>query len=197
MTKEQRTVILAASYNPPHNGHLALLEYLAKRYTKVIAVVGFNPDKKYSVSPHDRAKLLQAMIDAYTRGSDSNTQGFHIQVEVVEGYIWRYAKRIGATLFVRGLRSWDKDGTDERSLQFLNIWGPILFGPLVVPVHTLYIEGNPKYNHVSSTLIRDICRDSSNSISDGEKRATIENALSDMVPPCCVRRVVELYGPKE
>lgn len=30
--KEDKTVILAGSYNPPHLGHLAMLEYLSKRY---------------------------------------------------------------------------------------------------------------------------------------------------------------------
>lgn len=28
---KKRTVILAGSYNPPHNGHLAMLEYLSER----------------------------------------------------------------------------------------------------------------------------------------------------------------------
>jgi hypothetical protein len=29
--KESQTVVLAGSYNPPHRGHLAMLEYLSKR----------------------------------------------------------------------------------------------------------------------------------------------------------------------
>jgi hypothetical protein len=29
--KEDRIVILAGSYNPPHLGHLAMLEYISKR----------------------------------------------------------------------------------------------------------------------------------------------------------------------
>jgi hypothetical protein len=29
--EDKRTVILAGSYNPPHLGHLAMLEYLSKR----------------------------------------------------------------------------------------------------------------------------------------------------------------------
>lgn len=41
---------------------------------------------------------------------------------VVEGYIWRYAKRRGATIFFRGIRSWEADGADERALQILNTW---------------------------------------------------------------------------
>jgi hypothetical protein len=29
--KEDRVVVFAGSYNPPHRGHLAMLEYLSKR----------------------------------------------------------------------------------------------------------------------------------------------------------------------
>ena len=29
--KEDKIVVLAGSYNPPHKGHLAMLEYLSKR----------------------------------------------------------------------------------------------------------------------------------------------------------------------
>ena len=29
--KEDKTVVLAGSYNPPHLGHLAMLEHLSKR----------------------------------------------------------------------------------------------------------------------------------------------------------------------
>lgn len=60
------TVIFAASYNPPHFGHIQILEYLSKRYSKVIAVVGFNPDKKYLVAPKERAALLREMLKSIT-----------------------------------------------------------------------------------------------------------------------------------
>ena len=62
--KRNQTVILAGSYNPPHLGHLAMLRYLSLRYKRVIAVVGFNPNKKYPVSPEQRKRLLELMIQA-------------------------------------------------------------------------------------------------------------------------------------
>jgi cytidyltransferase-like protein len=68
-TKRTQTVILAGSYNPPHLGHLAMLRYLSKRYERVIAVIGFNPNKKYPVSPEQRKRLLQMMIQ--TTGADN------------------------------------------------------------------------------------------------------------------------------
>lgn len=124
---------------------------------------------------------------------------------VVEGYIWRYAKRVGATLFCRGIRSWEKDGRDERSLQFLNTWGPLLLGPLNWPIPTIYLEGNPKYNHVSSTLIRQICiraQEQQQLVHDDDGATGTtqifskdkEAALTQLVPENTARRVAELYG---
>lgn len=78
--------------------------------------------------------------------------------QVVQGLIWRTVIRQGASLFVRGIRSWEKDGKEERNLQILNTWGPLLLGPLWWPLPTIFMEGKPEYNHVSSTLIRQICR---------------------------------------
>jgi phosphopantetheine adenylyltransferase len=105
----------------------------------------------------------------------------------VSGYIWRYAKRIGATVFFRGIRSWEKDGSDERSLQILNTWGPLLLGP-TWPVPTVYLEGKPEYNGISSTLIRDLCRGGDQSPTD---------ALSKLVPACVAKEVSSLYCRKE
>eukprot|EP00536_Pseudo-nitzschia_multiseries_P004315 jgi/Psemu1/187778/e_gw1.71.121.1 len=200
-TESRRTVVFAASYNPPHYGHLRMLEYLSKRYANVIAVVGFNPDKKYLVSPDERADLLREML------RQSDTAGDNVQVAVVDGYIWRYAKRVGATRFFRGIRSWEKDGKEERFLQILNTWGPVLYGPLFVPIPTVYIEGDPKYNHVSSTLIRAICNSDSNSDSNsdtaggdgsvGEQEKHKEEWLSELVPSHVAGKVAKLYGAKQ
>ncbi len=65
-TKSNQTVVFAASYNPPHHGHIRMLEYLSKKYNRVIAVVGFNPKKKYLVSPEERANLLREMLKSRT-----------------------------------------------------------------------------------------------------------------------------------
>lgn len=116
-------------------------------------------------------------------------------LQVVDGYIWRYAKRVGATLFFRGIRSWEKDGKDERYLQILNTWGPIVYGPLAIPIPTLYIEGDPEFNHVSSTLIRSIC-DSHSGDDDDEQKKNTEASLSVLVPSEIAGKVAKLYGAK-
>jgi phosphopantetheine adenylyltransferase len=105
---------------------------------------------------------------------------------VVSGLIWRHAKKQGARVFVRGIRSWEKDGTDERSLQILNTWGPIVLGP-TWPLPTLYLEGKPEFNHISSTLIRNLCK-------DGKPP---KEALSQLVPSSVADTVANLYSRKE
>ena len=77
---------------------------------------------------------------------------------VVSGYIWRHAMANNAKILFRGIRTWGKDGKEERSLHILNLWGPLVYGPLKWPLPTYYMEGNPKYQLLSSTMIRERCK---------------------------------------
>jgi phosphopantetheine adenylyltransferase len=110
---------------------------------------------------------------------------------VVQGYIWRYAKQQGASIFFRGIRSWDKDGKEEQALQILNTWGPMLLGPLVWPIPTIFLEGDPQYNHVSSTLIRTLCTGTNEDDHDQQEEA--KEALSKLVPSEVAMTIKELY----
>ena len=110
-----------------------------------------------------------------------------VKSEVVDGYIWRYGKRQGVSRFFRGIRSWEKDGSEETSLQILNTWGPLLLGPLFWPIPTTYLEGDPRYNHVASTLIRDLC---------ATRNLDTKKAMTELVPANIVDEVLELYGTK-
>jgi phosphopantetheine adenylyltransferase len=102
---------------------------------------------------------------------------------VVSTYIWRHAKQQGASVLFRGIRSWRADGPDETKLHIQNTWGPILLGPAVWPIPTIYLEGQPAYNHISSTLVRREC-------------ATPEN-LTELIPAGISDEVIRLYAKKK
>mmetsp|Transcript_2371 Transcript_2371/g.2844 ORF Transcript_2371/g.2844 Transcript_2371/m.2844 type:complete len:256 (-) Transcript_2371:253-1020(-) len=192
---KQKTVAIAGSFNPPHNGHLVMIQYLAMRYKRVIVVIGMNPNKTYKVSPQQRKEILQRMIDTIELGQDCN-----VRVEVVTGYIWRYAMSQNTDIFFRGIRTWEKDGPEERKLHFQNIYGPLTLGPLKWPIPTYYMEGNPKYTDLSSTFIRDLCCNTSKSASKKivsrniTEDSTNISELSGLVPKGIEKDVIAAYS---
>ncbi|GKY94022.1 hypothetical protein MPSEU_000369000 [Mayamaea pseudoterrestris] len=187
---KMRTVVFAASFDPPHLGHLRMLEYLTRKYGKVLVVIGRNPSKEYKVTPDQRADLVRIMLqqnDTNIKKDKKVNKVDNIQVLVVEGYVWRTVIREGASIFFRGIRTWESDGPDERALQILNTWGPLVLGPLWWPIPTVFMQGDPELNHLSSTLVRETCFRGSN-------KKELEQRLKKMVPELIVCRVASLYG---
>jgi len=176
------TVVFAGSFNPPHWGHLVMIRYLAERYGRVICCIGVNPNKQYDVTPRTRAQILREMLSG---SDDDKNRCKNVQVEVVSGYIWSYARTQNVSLFFRGIRTWAADGPEERHLQILNTWGPMLLGR-ILPLKTIFLEGDPRYLNVSSTAVRQICADMAQGRNNDER-------LTRWVPACVLERVVEAY----
>uniref|UniRef100_A0A7S4RIF1 Uncharacterized protein n=2 Tax=Ditylum brightwellii TaxID=49249 RepID=A0A7S4RIF1_9STRA len=109
-----------------------------------------------------------------------------IRVEVVSGYIWRFAMKEKASILYRGIRSWGKDGAEERLLYILNSYGPILLGPLRWPIPTCYLEGKPEYLYISSTLVRGLCQKA--------KEEGKEPELSSIVPESVHVDISKVYS---
>ena len=180
--KIPQTVVLAGSFHPPHLGHVAMLQYVQQQYDRVILVIGSNPKKTYSVTPQQRAAWLRRIAQPYS----------NVHVQVLSGYIWKTVQRQGAQRFIRGIRSWEQDGAEERALQIQNTWGPILLGPLWYPLPTLFLQGIPKYNHISSTYIRNIIHKSQSS-DDNEKDFVLRDHLRTLVPESILEDVIRFY----
>eukprot|EP00967_Tisochrysis_lutea_P045642 scaffold55373_cov33-Tisochrysis_lutea.AAC.1 len=179
---EREACALAGSLNPPHMGHLAMLKYLRRRgYRRIHVVIGVNAKKKYAVSPKQRAELLRSMC---------SKEGLpDVEVHVVTGYIWRWAFQHGISKLFRGIRSWGKDGREERFLHLLNQVGPLALG-LRWPIRTVFLQADPTFAHISSTLVREACE---RCRSPGDAKLS----LAGLVPAGMETEIWGMYCPTE
>ena len=170
-----------------------MIRYLAHRYGRVICCIGVNPNKTYDVTPQSRAEILREMLKS-NDGNETSSSCNNVTVEVVSGYIWRFARTQNASLFFRGIRTWSVDGKEERGLQILNTWGPLLLG-WIWPIKTIFLEGDPRYREVSSTLVRQICARRMDRAKTGSNNTDgNDDELTRFVPERVASKVAEVYG---
>ena len=58
------------------------------------------------------------------------------------------------------------------------------------PINTIFLEGDPMYRGVSSTLVRSLC----GRIKEGHDKEGALEELKQLVPESVVDEVVEIYG---
>ena len=190
--------LFAGSFNPPHEGHIALLRAMARQHRgrRMFCVVGHNPRKTYPVSPEARVGLLRKIC-----ASDPELK--NVVPVAVEGYIWKFALaqhagrpgsgagRVGseACVMYRGIRSMAKDGFEERFLHVLNLLGPVLLAA-VAPPPTVYVTA-PRSRSAGAARAPDLT-----TLSSSKVRALVQakKSITGLVPPAVEEAITYLYS---
>lgn len=169
--KRNEIAVFAGSFNPPHIGHGEIMRYISNVHEQVIVVIGVNPDKTYSVTPEQRKEILQLMVQSFGLTN--------VRVMMWETEIFKLANQEGASVFYRGIRTWNQDGPGERHLQVQNLCWPVC-GFCWGPMSTRFIESRPELVSLSSTRIRE-------ALLGGED-------LTDLVPKECIEKMKNAYA---
>lgn len=136
--------VCPGSYDPVTNGHLDVVRRSAALFDEVVVAVVHNPSKAGSIPVPERLELLAASIDA-----DLLTSGRVRLDEVPGGLLVDYCRRIGATAVVKGVRgSTDVDYETPMAQMNRHLSG----------LETVYLPGDPRWLHVSSSLVREVAR---------------------------------------
>ena len=90
-----RIAVYPGSFDPITNGHLDILRRALSVFDKVIVLIAVNPKKKSVFSIEERIKIIKESIKVL-KGA---------QVDSWEGLTVQYAKKVGATALIRGLRA--------------------------------------------------------------------------------------------
>ena len=94
-----------------------------------------------------------------------------VSVDTFDGLMVNYAKKIDANVVLRGMRSLT-DVQYEFKLAMTN--------RAVAGIETVFIMTSAEYGFTSSTIIREV--------------ASLGGDVSNMVPPCVSRRLLEKFG---
>ncbi len=126
------------SFDPVHNGHLAVIAHAAGLFDRVIVAVGHNPDKPSGLfTPDDRADMIRAEVAALG----------NVTVELFSGLVTAAATALGADCLLKGLRgATDLDAEMQQSHMNLTTGG----------VPTVLIPATGASALVASTYVRQI-----------------------------------------
>ncbi len=146
-----RKAIYPGSFDPPTYGHLDIIERASGFCDELIIGVLKNSAKTSLFSVGERVNMLKAV----TKDMD------HVRVESFDGLTVEFAKAMGATMIVRGLRALT-DFDYELQLSQIN-------KKLCEDVETVFLSTNLMYSYISSSTVKEV--------------ASYGADISDMVPP--------------
>ena len=133
-----KIAIFAGSFDPFTIGHKNIVDRALESVAdEVIISIGINYEKKYMFSLEER---LEAIRKAYQNEP-------RVRVETYEGLTTDFAKRVGGSFLLRGVRS-VKDYEFERDMAEVN--------HRLTGIETVLLFTDAKYSCVSSSIVREL-----------------------------------------
>jgi|SRR5690554_1906416 len=132
-----KIAIYAGSFDPVSNGHLNIINRAAKLFDKLYVLVTKNIGKSHTFSLEERMEMLEKVVLLP-----------NVVIDSTDDLVVRYAKKVGATVIVRGLRNL-VDFENEISLYHYNKY-------LDDNIETIALFPSHKLTYVSSSLIKEL-----------------------------------------
>ncbi|GAA4284908.1 pantetheine-phosphate adenylyltransferase [Brevibacterium daeguense] len=137
-------VVCPGSYDPVTVGHIDVAARASVLFDEVVIAVVHNPAKSGNFPVAQRVELIERGLAEDPRSANADNISID---DVPGGLLVDYCARIGASAVVKGLRS----GTD-----FAYELPMALMNRHLTELETIFIPGDPRYEHVSSSLIREV-----------------------------------------
>jgi pantetheine-phosphate adenylyltransferase len=136
----KKIAVLPGSFDPITIGHSEIVERALPLFDKIIVAIGVNSSKKYVFSLEQRMQWLEMVFE------DKPT----VEVQHFTGLTAHFCQKVDASYMIRGLRT-ASDFDYERIISQLNY-------TIGDGLETVFFISEPKYSHISSTIVREIIR---------------------------------------
>jgi pantetheine-phosphate adenylyltransferase len=134
------TAMYPGSFDPVTNGHIDVIERMARYFDEVIVAVIRNPQKAASLFSLEER---EAMLAEVTGDLDN------VRIEFFTGLLVDFARQHGADTIVKGLRA-VSDFDYELQMAQMN---QSLSG-----IETFFLATSPQYSFLSSSLVKEVAR---------------------------------------
>ena len=135
-----RRCVCPGSYDPVTAGHLDVIRRAAALWDEVVVAVLHNPAKRGVFTPDERRELV---LDAC-----ANVPG--LRVEIFENRLLvDVCRELQAAAIVKGVRG----GTD-----FAYELPMALMNRHLTGIETVFLPGDPRFEHISSSLVKEVAR---------------------------------------
>jgi pantetheine-phosphate adenylyltransferase len=135
-----RIAIYPGSFDPVTLGHEDIVRRGAELFDELTVAIGINPEKSPLFTHEERVSLLR---DVFADLPNVKVASFH-------GLTVDFARSIGATVMLRGLRT-----VSDMDAEFTMALANHVLAP---DVETVFLMAAERYSHISSTLIRQIAQ---------------------------------------
>ncbi len=135
-----RRAIYPGSFDPVTNGHLDVIQRAGRLFDEVIVAVALNDQKRSLFSADERVELIRHAAEGLT----------HIRIVRFDGLLMDFAREMGASAVVRGLRA-VSDFEFEFQMALMN-------RKLEPNVETMFLMPAEKYTYLSSRIVKEIAR---------------------------------------
>jgi pantetheine-phosphate adenylyltransferase len=139
----KRIGLYPGSFDPLTNGHLDMLKASFGLFDHLVVAIGLHPSKAPLFTADERREMIELVA-----GPLAAKAGVTLEVRTFDNLVTQFAKQVGATILVRGLR----DGTDldyEMQLSGMN-------GSIAPWLQTVFLPASPADRHITATLVRQV-----------------------------------------
>lgn len=133
------TALFPGTFDPLTNGHLDVIFRGRLLFNRLIVAIGHNPAKQELFTIEERLAMIRQLLAAEVQEN--------VAVETYRGLTVDYAKQVGASVILRGLRN-VTDLNFEFQLALTN--------RAVADIETVFIMTGEAYAFTSSSLIKQI-----------------------------------------
>lgn len=180
----QHVAVYPGSFDPVTFGHLDVIRRGRRLFDLLVVAVGRNPGKDQLFTPDERVEMIRLLVREI---ETSEPDGATVQVESYSGLTVDFGRAVaaragvGAVALLRGIRNLsDLQNEIQQALTNRQVAG----------LETAFVVAGQDFAYTSSSLIKQVTAMGGIGGGDGEGGDGARAALSTMVPPLVIDRLM-------